>query len=193
MLETPQFTSNKKDFVKNSSLRCIHADGGNTYISRGAADNWIFTNGYHAGQGTSSDKYGDAGRNIDFLFECDGVHNPSDKVKGSNLDPNYISELTTGYGLAGVSPTTTKCLDWKDSDTWKPSHNYVVNDLVIQNGNVYKCKEAHTSGETFETTNWDIQPGYTNKISLTSTSVPNNFFNLKVNIASSENVNNALL
>jgi hypothetical protein len=67
---------------------------------------------------------------VDFLFECDGIHNPSDKIKGDKLDPNYISELTTGYGLAGVTQVTTKCLDWKDSDTWQSSHSYSVNDLV---------------------------------------------------------------
>jgi hypothetical protein len=89
MLDTPSFTLNKKSFIKNSTLRCIHAPGGTLYKSRGAADNWFFENGYHAGQGTTSDKYGDSGRNIDFLFNCDGTHKPSDKVK--NPDPNYIS------------------------------------------------------------------------------------------------------
>lgn len=208
MLDTPRFTTSKKDFVAQSSLRCIHAEGGKIYPSRGVADNWLFQNGYHAGQGTTSDKYGDAGRNLDFLFECDGVHNPSDKVKpDAGFIPNYQSSVIMGYGLTDAQGNSLEqepkyCLDWKDEDTWKPNTPYSLeytmsngdtHDMLVRyNGQVYKCLEAHTSGETFEASKWELQEGYTNKISLTSTSIPNNFFNLKLNIASSENVNNAL-
>ena len=142
MLETDHFTVNKKTFVK-SSLRCIHAPGGTVYQGDPYEDNWYFENGYHSGQGTTSDNYGQSGRNVDFLFNCDGTHKPSDKV---NAEANYISKLTKGY-LTENAYTET-CTDWK---------------------------------------------GDTAKISLTRESVPNNFFNLKVNIASSENVNNWLL
>ena len=45
MLDTPSFTLNKKSFIKDSSLRCIHAPGGTIYKSRGAADNWLFEKG----------------------------------------------------------------------------------------------------------------------------------------------------
>ena len=145
MLDAPYFTENKNTFVKNSTLRCIHADGGTLFKSRGAADNWYFENGYHAGQGTTSDKYGDAGRNIDFLFNCDGPegHKPSNKV---DADLSYTSQVTTGYGT-------------------EQAQTSVVSSWIGDSG----------------------------KVSLTETSVPNNFFNFKVNIASSENVNNALL
>ena len=146
MLDAPIFTKSKKDFIKDSSLRCIHAPGGKVYPSRGKEDNWFFGNGYHAGQGTTSDKYGDAGRNVDFLFNCDGVHNPSDKVKDEAFVPGYKSYVIKGYGT-DEQEEPEYCTDWK---------------------------------------------GDSGKISLTATSVPNNFFNMKVNIASSENVNNAL-
>lgn len=142
MLDTDHFTTSKKTFVK-STLRCIHATGGTVYPGDPYYDNWYFENGYHAGQGTTSDNYGNSGRNVDFLFNCDGVHKPSDKV---NAESNYISKLTIGYNT----------------------------------------ENAHT--ETVE--DW---MGDSAKVTLTRTSIPNNFFNLKVNIASSENVNNALL
>lgn len=142
MLETDHFTTSKKTFVK-AKLRCIHASGGDVYAGDPYYDNWLFENGYHSGQGTTSDNYGNAGRNVDFLFNCDGVHKPSDKVKAED---GYISQVTLGYGTENA--TTEKVTDWK---------------------------------------------GDAGKVDLTRTSVPNNFYNLKVNIASSENVNNALL
>ena len=159
MLDTPIFTTGKKNFVQNSSLRCIHAEGGNIYKSRGDADNWLFTNGFHSGQGTTSDNYGQSARNVDFLFEVDGENYPAKNknMKGYTPSKDYVSTVYVGNDAStwdGVSWTparepklTEVCSDWKEDN----------------------CK-----------------------ISLTETSVPNNYFNLKVNVASSENVNNAL-
>lgn len=142
MLETDHFTTSKKTFVK-SKFRCIHASGGGLFSGDPYLDNWLFENGWHSGQGTTSDNYGNSGRNVDFLFNCDGTHKPSDKV---NAEEGYVSQVTLGYGTENAM--TEVVTDWK---------------------------------------------GDKGKVALTRTSVPNNFFNLKVNVASSENVNNALL
>lgn len=142
MLETDHFTTSKKTFVK-SKLRCIHASGGEVFSGDPYLDNWLFDNGWHSGQGTTSDNYGNASRNVDFLFNCDGIHKPSDKV---DAEEDYVSQVTLGYGTENAM--TEVVTDWKGTE---------------------------------------------GKVALTRTSVPNNFFNLKVNVASSENVNNALL
>lgn len=44
-------------------------------------------------------------------------------------------------------------------EDWASSTVYVVGDVVISNNNLYKCKTAHTSGNTFDATeeaNWDL-------------------------------------
>lgn len=208
MLDTDVFTTSKKDFIMNSSLRCIHAEGGNIYKSRGDEDNWFFTNGFHAGQGTTSDNYGQSARNVDFLFEVDAKHWPSkEKNMGKykiSENPNYISTVFKGTEASEFANNS-----WNASyNEWTADTSYIIGDKVSitdtednNKGIIYSCTKAHTSDETFDEKNWNKIGTFSKcsdwmaddcKITLTESSVPNNYFNFKANVASSENVNNAL-
>lgn len=117
-LEVPWFTNDKDDKVYNANIpsivECVYKGGDPIY------DNWVAYDIVHSGQGTSSNNYGPAGRNLDLILKS--------------------------YKDYGNQPY-----------------------IILGDGS------------------------RVNKVSLTRESIPVNYFNVKVNIASSENANNALL
>lgn len=114
VVSAPYFTNNKSDKVPNTTIRQIYK-GGDPIL-----DNWTCYNCSHSGQGTSSNNYGAAGRNLDFI-----------------MNKSQIEGVTPYFKL----------------------------------------------GDGTET----------DKITLTRTSVPVAYLNAKVNIASSNNMTNAML
>jgi len=61
-LSAPHFTNNKSDKVSNTKIQQIYKNGDPV------KDNWVCYNAQHSGQGTSSNDYGAAGRNLDFIM-----------------------------------------------------------------------------------------------------------------------------
>ena len=117
-LEVPWFTNDKDDKVYNANIptiiESVYKGGDPIY------DNWVAYDCVTSGQGTSSNNYGPAGRNLDLII--------------------------------------------------KPYKDYGNNPYIILGDG-----------------------SRVSKVSLTRESIPVNYFNVKVNIASSENANNALL
>lgn len=117
-LEVPWFTNDKDDKVydanRPSIVESVYKGGDPIY------DNWVAYDTVHSGQGTSSNNYGPAGRNLDLILKS--------------------------YKDYGNQPY-----------------------IILGDGS------------------------RVSKVSLTRESIPVNYFNVKVNIASSENANNALL
>ena len=66
-LSAPYFTNNKDDKVKGTQIQQIYKAGDPIL------DNWTAYNAMHSGQGTSSNNYGAAARNLDFIMNNSGI------------------------------------------------------------------------------------------------------------------------
>lgn len=65
LVDAPHFTNDKSDKVADTNITMIYK-GGDPVL-----DNWTCTGAQHSGQGTSSNEYGYAGRNMDLIMDKD--------------------------------------------------------------------------------------------------------------------------
>ena len=165
-ISAPRFTNDKKDKVLETEVEMIYKNGDPLY------DNWKAVYARHNGQGTSSNAYGYAGRNLELSLK---------------------EKETLRYKIT------------------RPEGVYNEDRDLLVFGTVVEGKQDFFLDESLETIVEDVTtiatvttiPGTTitlgdgettaKKVSLTRDSVPTNYFNIKVNIASSEHANNALL
>lgn len=65
IVDCPRFTTDKSDKVSGTNITMIYKNGDPVL------DNWTCTGAQHSGQGTSSNEYGYAGRNLDLIMNTD--------------------------------------------------------------------------------------------------------------------------
>ena len=173
-IEAPHFTKSKSNKVAKSKFYYYYAGG------RKNEDNWVAENCVHNGQGTSSNNY---------------------RFSGKNLDLNMKQKAGTVYTItieaaSGLYDKDGKFYE-KGTVVNEKMDFYTAADETIREKIAYE--ELHP---TYATVVEEEVPGsvitladgtITDKITLTETSVPTNYLNIKVNIASSENANNSLL
>lgn len=177
-IEAPHFTKSKSNKVPKSKFYYFHAGG------RKIEDNWIAENCIHNGQGTSSNNYRFSGKNLDLNMKqkAGTIYTLIVKYPGGLYDKkgNLFEEGTILNEEMDFYTT-------KDEST----REEITFDYLIENpDNQYVTVIAEKTEGTIITLG---DGSTTDKITLTEASVPTNYLNIKVNIASSENANNALL
>lgn len=94
-ISAPYFTNNKSDKVPNTTIQQIYK-GGDPIL-----DNWTAYNAQHSGQGTSSNNYGAAGRNLDFIMNKSGIDGVDPYFKlGDGTEVDKITMTRTSVPVA---------------------------------------------------------------------------------------------
>lgn len=92
ILSAPYFTDDKKNKVQGTTVQCIY-NGGTDFNT----DNWTATGAVHNGQGTSSNWYGLAGRNLEFdlrnatITYNDGSQGSTIQLSSTSVPTNYLN------------------------------------------------------------------------------------------------------
>ena len=87
-VSAPHFTNSKSDKVSDTTIQQIYR-GGDPVL-----DNWIAYKAQHSGQGTSSNNYGAAGRNLDFIMNKSSSYFELGDGTTKDVDGNPIKEIT---------------------------------------------------------------------------------------------------
>ena len=176
-IEAPHFTKSKANKVPKSKFYYFY-EGGRTN-----EDNWVAENCIHNGQGTSSDNYRFAGKNLDLNM----------KQKAGTVYTIIIEVASGLYDKDGKfyekGAIINEAINLYTSANKDTREEITFEELQQPNNGYATVITEEVEGSIITLADGTV----TDKITLTESSVPVNYLNIKVNVASSENANNALL
>lgn len=88
----------------------------------------------------------------------DYITNTDDSINSFKTSTNNDMEKFKNDTTDKLSEFETKIngsIDSLTADTYDKTKTYAVNEIVIQNGLLYKCKTAVTTAEEFDSSKWE--------------------------------------
>ena len=158
-ISAPYFTNNKSDKVPNTTIQQIYK-GGDPIL-----DNWTCYNAMHSGQGTSSNNYGAAGRNLDFIMNKSGIDGVEPYFKlGDGTEADKITLTRTSVPVAYLnakvniasSNNMTNAMLANRYNEFNPYKRPFVRDEGIDTSFIKDTMEFHNCVIFIQETNEDL-------------------------------------
>ena len=158
-ISAPYFTNNKSDKVPNTTIQQIYK-GGDPIL-----DNWTCYDCSHSGQGTSSNNYGAAGRNLDFILnksQIEGVKPYFKLGDGTVVDKITLTRtsvpvayLNAKVNIASSNNMTNAMLANRYNE-FKPYNRPFVRDEGVDTSFIKDTMEFHNCVIFIQETNDDL-------------------------------------
>ena len=158
-ISAPYFTNNKSDKVPNTTIQQIYKNGDVVL------DNWTCYNAMHSGQGTSSNNYGAAGRNLDFIMNKSGIDGVDPYFKlGDGTETDKITLTRTSVPVAYLnakvniasSNNMTNAMLANRYNEFKPYNRPFVRDEGVDTSFIKDTMEFHNCVIFIQETNEDL-------------------------------------
>ena len=159
VVSAPYFTNNKSDKVPNTTIRQIYK-GGDPVL-----DNWTCYNCSHSGQGTSSNNYGAAGRNLDFIMNKSQIEGVTPYFKlGDGTETDKITLTRTSVPVAYLnakvniasSNNMTNAMLANRYNEFKPYNRPFIRDEGVDTSFIKDTMEFHNCVIFIQETNDDL-------------------------------------
>lgn len=158
-ISAPYFTNNKSDKVPNTTIQQIYKNGDVVL------DNWTCYNAQHSGQGTSSNNYGAAGRNLDFIMNKSGIDGVKPYFKlGDGTETDKITMTRTSVPVAYLnakvniasSNNMTNAMLANRYNEFNPYNRPFVRDDGVDTSFIKDTMEFHNCVIFIQETNEDL-------------------------------------
>ena len=159
VVSAPYFTNNKSDKVPNTTIRQIYK-GGDPVL-----DNWTCYNCSHSGQGTSSNNYGAAGRNLDFIMNNSQIEGVEPYfVLGDGTQTTEITMTRTSVPIAYLnakvniasSNNLTNAMLANRHNEFQPYNRPFIRDDGVDTSFIKNTMEFHNAVIFIQETNEDL-------------------------------------